>query len=79
MHRLLPTIEVGGLDVMRAENAAPVKVSFLPAADMSNQHSSMLCSRFLYPFFVALMVSSVTFPLGMGQFIAADQTTHDQV
>ncbi|XP_043213453.1 chloride channel protein 2-like [Amphibalanus amphitrite] len=36
-------------------------------------------NRFLYPFFVALMVSSVTFPLGVGQFLAADQTTHDQV
>ncbi|XP_037076161.1 chloride channel protein 2-like [Pollicipes pollicipes] len=36
-------------------------------------------SRFLYPFLVALLISSATFPLGLGQFLAADQTTHDQV
>ncbi|XP_043199053.1 chloride channel protein 2-like [Amphibalanus amphitrite] len=36
-------------------------------------------NRFLYPFLVALLISSTTFPLGLGQFLAADQTTHDQV
>lgn len=36
-------------------------------------------SRFLYPGIVSLLVSSVSFPLGLGQFMAGDQNTHDQV
>ena len=36
-------------------------------------------SRFLYPGIVSLMVSSVSFPLGLGQFMAGDLNTHDQV
>lgn len=36
-------------------------------------------SRFLYPGIVSLLVSSVSFPLGLGQFMAGDLNTHDQV
>ncbi|XP_052120753.1 chloride channel protein 2 isoform X1 [Frankliniella occidentalis] len=36
-------------------------------------------NRFLYPGLVALLVASVTFPKGLGQFMAADINTHDQV
>lgn len=36
-------------------------------------------NRFLYPGLVALLVASVTFPNGLGQFMAADINTHDQV
>lgn len=36
-------------------------------------------SRFLYPGIVALMVSSVSFPLGLGKFMAGDLNTHDQM
>ncbi|XP_011861088.1 PREDICTED: chloride channel protein 2 isoform X1 [Vollenhovia emeryi] len=36
-------------------------------------------NRFLYPGIVSLMVSSVSFPLGLGQFMAGDLNTHDQV
>ncbi|XP_050300411.1 chloride channel protein 2 [Anthonomus grandis grandis] len=36
-------------------------------------------NRFLYPSIVALAVSTLTFPLGSGQFIAGDLNTHDQV
>ncbi|XP_066251940.1 chloride channel protein 2 isoform X2 [Euwallacea similis] len=36
-------------------------------------------NRFLYPGIVALAVSTLTFPLGTGQFIAGDLTTHNQV
>ena len=36
-------------------------------------------SRFLYPGIVVLLVSSVSFPLGLGQFTAGDLTTHQQV
>lgn len=36
-------------------------------------------SRFLYPGIVTLLVASVSFPLGLGQFIAGDLTTHEQV
>jgi hypothetical protein len=37
------------------------------------------CSRFLYPGIVSLMVASVSFPLGLGQFMAGDLNSHDQV
>lgn len=33
----------------------------------------------MYPGLVALLVASVTFPKGLGQFMAADINTHDQV
>lgn len=36
-------------------------------------------NRFIYPFLVSLMVATVSFPLGLGQFLAGDLTTHDQV
>ncbi|CAH1103822.1 unnamed protein product, partial [Psylliodes chrysocephalus] len=36
-------------------------------------------SRFLYPALVSLLVSTATFPLGTGQFIAGDLNTHGQV
>lgn len=36
-------------------------------------------NRFLYPGIIALMVSTLTFPLGTGQFMAGDLTTHNQV
>lgn len=39
----------------------------------------MLFSRFLYPGIVSLLVSSVSFPLGLGKFMAGDLNTHDQV
>ncbi|CAG9861445.1 unnamed protein product [Phyllotreta striolata] len=41
--------------------------------------SVMKQSRFLYPALVSLMVSTVTFPLGTGRFIAGDLNTHGQV
>lgn len=37
------------------------------------------CSRFLYPGIVALIVSSLSYPLGTGQFIAGQLSTHEQV
>lgn len=36
-------------------------------------------SRFLYPGILALIVSSVSFPLGLGQFCAGHIGTHQQV
>ncbi|XP_030756628.1 chloride channel protein 2 isoform X2 [Sitophilus oryzae] len=36
-------------------------------------------NRFLYPGIIALLVSTFTFPLGTGQFVAGDLTTHNQV
>ncbi|XP_011347086.1 chloride channel protein 2 isoform X2 [Ooceraea biroi] len=36
-------------------------------------------NRFLYPGIVSLVVSSVSFPLVLGQFMAGDLNTHDQV
>lgn len=36
------------------------------------------CSRFLYPGIVALTVASFTYPLGTGQFIAGELSTHEQ-
>lgn len=36
-------------------------------------------SRFLYPGFLALLVSTISFPLGTGQFIAGELATHEQV
>lgn len=40
---------------------------------------AVIPSRFLYPGIVSLLVSSVSFPLGLGQFMAGDLNTHDQV
>ena len=37
------------------------------------------CSRFLYPGIIALLAASVTYPLGTGQFIAGELSTHEQV
>ncbi|XP_031617076.1 chloride channel protein 2 isoform X2 [Contarinia nasturtii] len=36
-------------------------------------------NRFLYPGIVALIVSSFSYPLGTGQFIAGELSTHEQV
>ena len=36
-------------------------------------------SRFIYPLFISWFIASINFPLGFGQFIAGDLTTHDQV
>ncbi|KAK5638942.1 hypothetical protein RI129_013237 [Pyrocoelia pectoralis] len=36
-------------------------------------------NRFLYPALVSLLVATVSFPLGTGQFMAGDLNTHDQV
>lgn len=36
-------------------------------------------SRFLYPGIVALLASTVSFPLGLGQYMAGALNTHDQV
>ncbi|KAG8225087.1 hypothetical protein J437_LFUL000066 [Ladona fulva] len=38
-----------------------------------------IIGRFLYPGIVSLVVASVTFPPGLGRFMAADLNTHDQV
>lgn len=39
----------------------------------------LIYSRFLYPGILALIVSSLSYPLGTGQFIAGELSTHDQV
>ncbi|CAG0904096.1 unnamed protein product, partial [Cyprideis torosa] len=36
-------------------------------------------NRFLYPGLVALFISGITSPLALGQFMASDQTNHDQL
>ncbi|XP_018904088.2 chloride channel protein 2 isoform X2 [Bemisia tabaci] len=36
-------------------------------------------NRFLYPGFVVLAATSVSFPLGLGKYMAGDLNTHDQV
>lgn len=36
-------------------------------------------NRFLYPGIIALLVASISFPLGFGQFIAGELSTHEQV
>ncbi|XP_065076182.1 chloride channel protein 2 isoform X3 [Ochlerotatus camptorhynchus] len=36
-------------------------------------------NRFLYPGIVSLIVATLSFPLGFGQFIAGDLSTHEQV
>ncbi|XP_018395642.1 PREDICTED: chloride channel protein 2 [Cyphomyrmex costatus] len=44
-----------------------------------SMNSFLQKNRFLYPGIVSLMVSSVSFPVGLGQFMAGDLNTHDQV
>ncbi|KAJ8679361.1 hypothetical protein QAD02_015148 [Eretmocerus hayati] len=44
-----------------------------------SMNSFLQKNRFLYPGIVSLMVSSVSFPLGLGQYMAGDLNTHDQV
>ncbi|XP_031781347.1 chloride channel protein 2 isoform X2 [Nasonia vitripennis] len=44
-----------------------------------SMNSFLQKNRFLYPGIVSLLVSSVAFPLGLGQFMAGDLNTHDQV
>lgn len=36
-------------------------------------------NRFIYPFFISFMITAITFPPFLGQFQAADVSTHDQV
>ncbi|XP_033103927.1 chloride channel protein 2-like isoform X2 [Anneissia japonica] len=36
-------------------------------------------NRFIYPTLVALFITSITFPLGLGQFMAAELTQKDQI
>ncbi|KAH0945110.1 hypothetical protein HN011_010915 [Eciton burchellii] len=44
-----------------------------------SMNSFLQKNRFLYPGIVSLLVSSMSFPLGLGQFMAGDLNTHDQV
>ncbi|XP_012252937.2 chloride channel protein 2 isoform X4 [Athalia rosae] len=44
-----------------------------------SMNSFLQKNRFLYPGIVSLLVASVSFPLGLGQFMAGDLTTHEQV
>ncbi|KAI4490949.1 hypothetical protein M0802_010623 [Mischocyttarus mexicanus] len=44
-----------------------------------SMNSFLQKNRFLYPGIVSLLVSSVSFPLGLGQFMAGELNTHDQV
>lgn len=44
-----------------------------------SMNSFLQKNRFLYPGIVSLIVASVSFPLGFGQFMAGDLTTHEQV
>ncbi|XP_076390954.1 chloride channel protein 2 isoform X2 [Megachile rotundata] len=44
-----------------------------------SMNSFLQKNRFLYPGIVSLLVSSISFPLGLGQFMAGDLNTHDQV
>ncbi|UYV79502.1 CLCN2 [Cordylochernes scorpioides] len=39
----------------------------------------VLIGRFLYPSIVTLLISSITFPQGLGQFMAAELTTHQSM
>lgn len=39
----------------------------------------LIPSRFLYPGIVSLIVATLSFPLGFGQFIAGELSTHEQV
>ena len=36
-------------------------------------------NRFIYPFLISFMITAVTFPNFLGQFIASKLNTHDQV
>jgi len=36
-------------------------------------------NRFIYPFMISFLISSLTFPYGPGMFQAADITTHEQI
>jgi len=36
-------------------------------------------NRFIYPFIISFLISSLTFPAGPGMFQAADITTHEQI
>ncbi|XP_063984515.1 chloride channel protein 2 isoform X2 [Diachasmimorpha longicaudata] len=44
-----------------------------------SMNSFLQKNRFLYPGMVSLMVSSVSFPMGLGQFMAGELNTHYQV
>merc|ERR1719210_2276484 len=36
-------------------------------------------NRFIYPLLISFLISALSFPGGLGKFMAADSTTHDQV
>lgn len=36
-------------------------------------------NRFMYPALITLIISTITFPLGLGQFMAAELTTHESM
>lgn len=38
----------------------------------------MFCSRFLYPFIISLLIATLMFPNGCGQFFGGHLTTHEQ-
>lgn len=44
-----------------------------------NMYSILCFSRFLYPGIIALIVSSLSYPLGPGKYMAGELSTHDQV
>lgn len=55
-------------------------LSWFPFECLHNRvYSSYVFSRFLYPGILALIVSSISYPLGTGQFIAGELSTHEQV
>lgn len=37
------------------------------------------CSRFMYPAIITIVISSLTFPLGLGQFMAAEVSIIDKI
>ncbi|CAG9814810.1 unnamed protein product [Phaedon cochleariae] len=52
-------------------------VMFMRNSQIVNSFLKM--NRFLYPALVAVLMSTITFPHGTGQFLAGDLNTHDQV
>jgi len=69
-------------EIQQADEQVPAeKVSFqaLKMYQYFNSHMYLSFSRFLYPGFLALLVSSISFPLGTGQFLAGELSTHEQV
>lgn len=42
-------------------------------------HFYTFCSRLIYPGLLALLISTLTFPLGTGQFLGGDISTENQL